>query len=461
MHSIYILLCAFLFIIISNVTYAESKVNEYRLPNGLKIIIKEDHRVPVVVTEVWYKVGSSYESNGITGISHALEHMMFKGTKTRPPGMFSKTVAENGGEENAFTSSDYTAYYQMMEVKKLPIILELEADRMRNLNLTEKEFVKEIEVIKEERRLRTDDNPQSLTYERFLAAANVASPYHHPVIGWMWDLNHMTVEDTQKWYSTWYAPNNAVLVIVGDVNPNDTMKLVYKYFGSLKQSPLPPVKQPGEFKNFGDRRILVEAPAKLPFLIMGYNTPSLKTAVNKSDAYALDVLAFILDGGNSARLPTQLLRGKQLATGINVDYDIFSRLDNVFTITAIPSAGHSHQDLEKAILAQVNELQTKLVGNDELARVKAQIVANKIYQKDSIMNQANEIGALEAVNLSWRESDNYLNQIKQVTPVQVLTVAKKYLTPDKLTIAALRPLALDPHSKDQSILTAGGQQNVH
>ncbi len=457
---IYILLCTFIFGFICHVTYAESKINEYQLPNGLKVLIKEDHRLPVVVTEVWYRVGSSYEPNGITGISHVLEHMMFKGTKAYGPGVFSKIVAENGGEENAFTADDYTAYYQRVEAKKLPISLELEADRMRNLLLSQNEFVKEIEVVKEERRLRTDDNPQSLTYERFGAAANVGSPYHHPVIGWMWDLNHLKVEDVQKWYRTWYAPSNAVLVIVGDVNPKETIKLVRRYFDPLQTPALPVSKTPSEFKDFGERRLVVQTPAKLPLLIMGYNTPSFKTAENKEEAYALVVLSSLLDGGDSARLPTRIVRGKQLASDVDVGYDIFSRLDNIFTITAIPSSGRTPQEVEQAITAEINDLKNKPVDSKELARVKAQIIANKIYEKDSIMNQANEIGALEAVNLSWKDADTYLEQIKKVTPAQIQAVAKKYFSPNKLTVAILKPLPIDAKTQDKPVLTTGGEQNV-
>lgn len=457
MQRFIILLCSSLISIISSAVIAQPGLYEYKLPNGLKVLIKEDHRVPVVVTEVWYKVGSSYEPNGISGISHVLEHMMFKGTAKHGPGVFSKTVAENGGEENAFTAYDYTAYYQMIEANKLPISLELEADRMRNLQLKEEEFKKEIEVVKEERRLRTDDSPQNLTYERFLAAANVTSSYHHPVIGWMRDLDNMKINDVQKWYRTWYAPNNAILVIVGDVSPKPTMQLVQKYFGPLKAENLPVVKPLGELSDFGGRRIEVKAPAKLPLLIMGYNTPALSTATLKTDAYALDVLQAILGGGDSARLSKNLIRGAQLVSDIDTSYDIFSRLDNVFTLTAVPSQGHTTLQIEKALLDEVHHLQTKPIDSKELARVKAQVIANKIYEKDSMMNQANQIGSLEAVNLSWREIDNYIRQINSVTPAQVQAVAQKYLIPERLTIATLKPLPIPANKVAQPIDAKGGQ----
>jgi zinc protease len=456
-----ILLFTLLLIIYSTLVLAKSQVHEYHLPNGLKVLIKEDHRVPIVVTEVWYKVGSSYEPNGITGISHVLEHMMFKGTKRYGPGVFSQIVAENGGEENAFTSSDYTGYYQMLEATKLPISLQLEADRMQNLLIQQAEFTKEIEVVKEERRLRTDDNPQSFALERFLAQANVATPYHHPVIGWMGDLNHLLVSDVQKWYHSWYVPNNAILVIVGDVKPEDTFRLVRKYFAPLKSGVLPDIKQPAEINNIGLRRIMVQTPAKLPLLAMGYNTPVLKTANPRSDAYALEVLQAILDGGDSARLPTTLVRGKQLASNIEVSYDMFSRLDSIFTIAAIPAANHTTFELENAILAEISNLQNHLLGNHELTRAKAQLIANKTYGKDSILNEANEIGALEAVNLSWKEAPEYIDQVKEVTPAQVQAVAKKYLVLDRLTVTTLKPLPLKQNTASQQpTVTTGGQQNV-
>ena len=217
-------------------------VHEYHLKNGLTLLVKEDHRAPVVISEIWYKVGSSYEPNGTTGISHALEHMMFRGTGKFGPGVLEKIVSENGGEQNAFTDSDFTAYYQKFSVDKLAVSFELEADRMRNLLLRPQDFLKEIQVVMEERRMRVDDNPQEILLERLNAAAFVASPYHHPVIGWKNDLQNMTVEDLRKWYQTWYAPNNAILVVVGDVNPNLVYQLAQTYFSNLKPIILPKIK---------------------------------------------------------------------------------------------------------------------------------------------------------------------------------------------------------------------------
>ena len=210
-----------------------ARVYEFELDNGLKLLVKEDHRAPVVVTQVWYKVGGSYEYDGITGISHALEHMMFKGTEKFPPGEFSRVISENGGRDNAFTGPDYTSYFQTLEKTRLPISFELEADRMRYLTLSNEEFIKEIEVVKEERRLRTEDNPQSFLYETAKATAFQTSPYRFPVVGWMQDLSSMTIDDLSSWYEKWYAPNNATVVVVGDVDPYHVYALAYKYFSPL------------------------------------------------------------------------------------------------------------------------------------------------------------------------------------------------------------------------------------
>jgi zinc protease len=241
----------------SQITLAAGAVNEYRLDNGLKLVVKEDHRAPVVVSQVWYRVGASYEHDGITGVSHVLEHMMFKGTDAHPPGEFSRIISENGGRENAFTSKDYTAYFQRLEKSRLAISFELEADRMRNLHLQDKEFQKEINVVMEERRLRTEDKPTALTYEQFIASAFTSSSVRIPTIGWMNDLENMELGDLQAWYQRWYAPNNATVVVVGDVEPKAVLALAKKYFGPLKSETIIPPKPRLEPPQKGKRYITV------------------------------------------------------------------------------------------------------------------------------------------------------------------------------------------------------------
>lgn len=438
-----------------------SNVVSFELPNGLKLFVQEDHRAPVVVSQVWYKVGSSYEPNGITGISHALEHMMFKGTPTHGPGQFSHIIAENGGDENAFTDRDFTAYYQVMDASKLPISFELEADRMRHLTIDPAEFAKEIQVVMEERRMRYEDNPQMLTYERFVAAGYISSPYHHTPIGWMNDLQNMTAADLRAWYEKWYAPNNALVVVVGDVNPNEVFKLAQKYFGPLKPSVITPVKPQLELTSLGQRRVNVQVPAQMPWMIMGYLVPSIKsTDMKNMDPYVLAVIAAILDGGNSGWLQKDLVRGQQIAADISVDYDPFTRLTSMLKINGTPAQGHTTAELIVALLAEIKKLKEVTVTPEELARVKAQVIAAKEYNKDSISDQASEIGSLEAVGLPWQLRDEYIKKISEVNAKQIQEVANRYFTGENLTIGELKPLPL-PSGKTPAPAIQGTDSHVH
>ncbi len=413
------------------------------LANGMHVIVREDHRAPVVVSQVWYKVGSSYEHDGITGISHVLEHMMFKGTPQHPAGEFSRIIAENGGRENAFTGEDYTAYFQQLEKSRLPVSFELESDRMRNLLLPPEEFAKELKVVMEERRMRTEDNPDSLTYEQFMATAFQVSPYHHPVIGWMNDLDHLDVADLRRWYQEWYAPNNATLVVVGDVKTDDVFAMAKKYFGDFKPSSIEPPKPRIEPQQKGERCITVKAPAELPSLIMGYHAPSLVTADAPWKAYALEVLAGVFDGGESARFERELVRGQQIAASASASYGLTDRLDTLFTLSGTPANGHDIGQLEKALRSQVKRVRDELISNDELARIKAQVTAAKVYERDSVFYQAMQIGTLATVGLDWHEGDKYAERINAITPEQVREVAREYLSEDQLTVAHLEPLPID------------------
>ena len=431
-------------------------VHEFKLDNGMKVIVKEDHRSPVVVSQVWYKVGSSYEHDGITGLSHALEHMMFKGTPEHGPNEFSRIIAENGGRENAFTSHDYTAYFQELEKDRLKVSFDLEADRMRHLTLAPKEFAKEIQVVMEERRMRTDDDPESLTGEQFNAVAFLNNSYRIPVIGWMDDLQHMRVEDLRKWYETWYAPNNATLVVVGDVEPQKVFDLAKKYFGPLKPGTLPKVKPRDEIPQTGVRRITVKAPAELPYILMGYKAPVLRTAENAWEPYALEVLSGILSGGDSARLAKHLIRDTQVAAQAGAGYSLYSRSDNLFELDGTPAQGHTIDELEKALREQVQILRDGLVSEDELKRVKAQVVTGDVYQRDSVFYQAMQIGSLESVGLDWRVGDQYVDKIKAVTAEQVRDVARKYLIDDHLTVAVLDPQPISDEERMRRTQHSGG-----
>lgn len=432
----------------------EQQVHETVLDNGMKVIVKEDHRAPIMVSQVWYKVGSSYESPGITGVSHLLEHMMFKGTTSHPPGEFSRIIAANGGTENAFTGRDYTAYFQTMASDRMEISFELEADRMRNLLLPPEEFAKELEVVKEERRLRTEDKPTGQLYEQFLALAYRSLPYANPVIGWMNDLNHMQVNDLVAWYQRWYAPNNATLVVVGDVQPEEVFRLAKHYFGPLKREQLPELKPLREPEQKGEIRSVVRVPANEPYLIMGYKTPVITTAETAWEPYALDMLVALLDGGNSARFSQDLIRGSEVAVSAGAQYNAFARLPGMLMLDGIPSQGHDIDELEQALRDQIARLRNELVADDELERVRNQVIASKVYELDSVFYQAMEIGMLETIGLDWRLADRYVDELKKITPEQVREVAQRYLQDDNLTVTQLDPLPMD-NTKPRRTVTGG------
>ena len=453
MTNNYLLICSLLLSLLSPLQAAADQnnqaepVTEFSLDNGLKVLIREDHRAPVAVSQVWYRVGSSYEHGGVTGVSHVLEHMMFQGTSKYEPGKFSEIIAAQGGRENAFTGIDYTAYFQTLASDRLEIALELEADRMMNLQLQDEKFLKEIQVVMEERRMRTEDRPTSQLYEQLNAAAFVNHPYHNPIIGWMTDLEAMETADLAAWYRRWYMPNNAILVIVGDVDTATIRQQVEQYFGPLKAGDLRPPKIQQEVPQTGERRITVKLPAKLPHLMMGYHVPQLTRGDDSWESYALDVLAAVLDGGSSARLARELQRGQAIAASASAGYRGVMRDAGLFTLDGTPTQGHTIAELETALRAQIQHLMDEPVSQVELKRVQTQVVADTVYTRDSVFYQAMQLGMLETVGLDWRMLDEYVERIKQVTPKQIQQVAAKYLQPDQLTVAILDPQPMDSGAK--------------
>lgn len=417
--------------------------NEFTLANGMKVVVREDHRSPVVVTQVWYKVGSSYESAGTTGISHALEHMMFKGTAKVPAGEFSRLVAYMGGEDNAFTTDDYTAYYQLYSSNRLPLALELEADRMANLQLKEDDFKQEIRVVMEERRQRTDDSPSGLALERFQTVAMLTTPNRNPTVGWMSDLENMKVDELKKWYQTWYAPNNATLVVVGDVSTDDVKTLADKYFAAIPAQNVPLTHSPQELRQIGEREVKLELPAKVANLYLGFNVPSLTSTATPKDVYALRMLMGVLDQGLSARLESRLVRDQRILTAVSSSYNPFNRGDTLLTITAVPAEGHSLEEAKNAILTEINALKTDAISDDELKKVFAAILADNVFSRDSISEQANEIGMLESLGLGWRTADAFPEQLKTITTADIRQAAQQWLTPANMTTLYLKPTALN------------------
>ena len=426
-----------------NTATAQSTVHEYKFENGLKLLVKEDHRAPVVVSQVWYKVGASSEYNGITGVSHVLEHMMFKGTDKFKPGEFSKVIKENGGRDNAFTGRDYTAYFQLLEKSRLNVSFEMEADRMRNLTLPEEEFKKEVEVVKEERRMRTDDKPRSLTYEQFNSTAYDNNPYKNPIIGWMNDLDNMNIGDLRDWYQKWYAPNNATVVVVGDVDPEEVHVLAQKYFGPLKSEEIASLKPRKERPQLGPRRVTVRVPAQVPYILMGYKVPVLRTVEHDWEPYALEVLASVLSGSRSSRLPKILVRDKQIAVSADVSYNMHAKYDEIFLFDATPAQGQTIDAVQQAIMEQIENIKKTKVSEAELNRIKAQVIAGDVYEKDSVFYQAMVIGTLETAGLKWQMADEYLGKIKAVTAEQVQQVAQKYLVGNHQTVAVLEPQSME------------------
>ncbi len=422
---------------------AAAKIQQHKLANGLRIIVKEDHRAPVVVSMVWYKVGSIDEENGTTGISHALEHMMFKGTKQVPAGEFSRLVAAAGGRENAFTDQDFTSFHQQLQKSQLPLAFRLEADRMQNLTLLQKEYAKEIRVVMEERRLRTDDQPEAQVQEHLMAAAFISSPYRVPVIGWMNDIEHMTVEDVRDWYQRWYAPNNAIVVVVGDVKAPEVFALAQKYFGAIKSKVLPQRKPQEEPPQTGIRRVKVKAPAELPYLAMAWRAPLLHDPEKDWEPYALEVLSEILNGNEAARLNSTLVRNERIATSVDTSYEDTQRGPALFVISGTPAPGKTVDDLEQGVRRELAKIGTGGVSEEELKRVKAQVIASQVYQRDSMFFQALQIGSLESVGYPAATIDVMLRKLQQVTAAQVQEVAKKYFNDDSLTVATLDPQPLN------------------
>ena len=435
-------ICALLAVLPFTIAAAVAQTHEHKLGNGLRVIVKEDHRAPTVVSMVWYKAGSMDEFNGTTGVAHVLEHMMFKGTQAVPSGEYSKLIAAAGGRENAFTARDMTGYHVQVHKSQLPLAFRLEADRMANLVLSQEEFAKEIRVVMEERRLRTEDQAQALVYEQLMAAALDSHPYRTPTIGWMSDLESMRVEDAREWYRRWYAPNNALVVVVGDVEAKEVFALADRYFGPIQPKALPERKPQDEPAQRGIRRVTVKAPAELPYLVMGYRAPVLRDPEQDWEPYALEMLAGVLDGNEAARLNSSLVRGEKVANAVDASYDSTQRGPGMFLVSGVPNTARTVTELEQALRRELTKIVTDGVGDDELKRVKAQVVAAQVFQRDSMFFQARQIGSLEITGYSYTTIDLMIRKLREVTAAQVQEVARKYLVDDSLTVAVLDPQPL-------------------
>jgi zinc protease len=421
--------------------------SEFSLPNGLRVIVQEDHRAPVAVVQVWYRVGGSHEQDGQTGLSHVLEHLMFKRTQHLAPGEFSREVARRGGRENAFTSNDYTVYYQHWAAQHVPESFRLEAERMQYLELQEKEVTNELKVIREERRLRTDDDPLASALEVILANTWQTSPYRQPVIGWAADIEQLTVPEIGAWYDRYYAPGNAIVVVVGDVKVDALRTLAADTFGKIPARATPQPRRRPEVPQLGQKRLEIRDPRlRVPMLMINYKIPGLTSVGQGEDAplaweiHALEVLAALLDGGASARFPRELVRGENgVALSASASCSVVSRLPDLFSLQGIPKPGISLERLEAALLEQLQRIRETPPTETELARIKTAVIAEQVYQRDSPFGEAMSIGALAAVGLDWRLKDSYVDAVRAVTAEQVQQVARRYLRAETSTVAWLSP----------------------
>lgn len=410
-------------------------VYEEILPNGLKVLIIEEHKAPVATFQVWYRVGAVDEQLGKTGLSHMLEHMMFKGTGKFGPKTFSQTVMKNGGNDNAFTSRDYTAYFENFASDRITLSMVLESDRMTNLLLDPKEFSSERDVVTEERRMRYEDDPNSALFEEVSSAAFKAHPYQWPVIGWMDDLRRMTRDDLLRHYKTYYQPNNATIVVVGDVKRDEIMAGIRKYFGEISKGPEITRTIPTEPEQKGERRVALKKEAQLPYIVAAYHVPDFKDP----DSFGLEVFSTILSGGKSSRLYKSLVYEKQIAMFAGGDYSMVSRAPGLFYLYAGPMPGVKAEDIEKALYDEIEKLKNEPVSDRELQKAKNQIESSFIMSQDSNFYRAMTLGQYEVAG-DWKEYERYLEGVRKVTVEDIGKVARKYFTGDNRTVGILEPV---------------------
>lgn len=405
------------------------------LSNGMKVLLVEVAKAPVATVQVWYKVGSRHEVMGRAGLSHMLEHMMFNGTQRYPKGTFSRLIKKNGGNDNAFTSQDFTAYFENLSADRVNLALELEADRMQGLALDRAEFHREREVVKEERRLRIEDDPQAFLVETLFAQMFLSHPYHWPIIGWFGDLNAMTLDDLQRHYDTYYSPNNATLVVVGDIKADQLLPTIKKLFEPIPRgpSPTPPVGKEPEQR--GERRFTLKRDAQLPFVMMGYRTPNFTS----EDAYALSVLESVLSHGKSGRLYRSLVYEQQLALAVGADYTLMQADPGLFYFYGIVKPGQKVEPVEEALAKEIARIQATPPSDVEIQRAKNNVEADFVFQQDSNFRHAMLLGEAETVGAGWRSVSQYVDKIRAVTARDVQRVAQQYLIDDARTVGILVP----------------------
>jgi zinc protease len=413
----------------------EGNVHEAVLSNGLKIIAVKDPNAPLAVFQIWYDAGSINEQVGTTGLSHLLEHMMFKGTEKYGSKIFSKIIMRAGGIDNAGTSKDFAYYYQKLAPDRLHLSIELEADRMRNLIMDPDETLSERDVVMEERRMRYEDDPQNLVYEEVVATAFKNHPYRWPVVGWMEDLKTITRDDLWKYYQSRYVPNNAFIVVAGNIDVDEVMSKIQKEFGPIPPGPEIRKLTTLEPEQKGEKRIFIKKEAELPYIISAYKAPNILS----EDSYALEVLTMVLDGGKSARIYKSLIDEKRIALSAGAGYASTYRYPFLFYFSATALPGKTIEEVETALYEELDKIKQEPPTESEIQKAKNQIEADFIMSQDSIFYQAMVLAQFELIG-DWRLKDAYIEGIRKVTPEDVQRVAQKYLVADQRTVGILIPI---------------------
>lgn len=425
---------------------ANSPIYHTTLQNGLKVYVVEDKRAPIVLNSLWYRVGSSYEHNGITGISHMLEHMMFRGTTKHAPGEYDKILNHLGSQQNAITSYDHTVYYQVSGKQNIDKLLELEADRMRGLKLDPQLFTKEKQVVREERRMRTDDSPVGLAYQQLWATAFSNNPGHHPVIGWASDIKNYKLDDLKNWYNQWYQPNNAFLLVIGDVDHKKIFKLANQYFGHIPAKPLPVIKPRNEIQlpTFTQQHLGI--PSNTHLVLVGYKVPTLVTADKPQDAYTVSVINQLLGVGTGSLLYDDLVHKKQIATGAESVYTSPFLHHNGLLITyLLPADGVSNEQTLKAFRHQINKVKNGDFTDADLERAKNSLLAGQQYELDDFDTTLHQYGLYAIANMPMTERDQLAAKIKPITRADIQRIAQKYLNNSNKTV-----VIVDKTQKDKS-----------
>jgi zinc protease len=435
---------------------ADSAVQQFTLKNGMTLIVKPDHRAPTAVHMVWVRVGSMDEVDGTSGVAHVLEHMMFKGTPTVKAGDFSRRVAALGGRENAFTSKDYTGYFQQIPAARLEDVMQLESDRFANNQWSDEDFRKELEVVKEERRMRTEDNPRARMQEALDAATWQAAPYRRPIVGWMSDLDALTPDDARAFFKRWYTPTNAAVVVAGDVDVVKVRALAEKYYGTIAAHALPARKPREEPEQGGLRRVNFKAPAEQAYVVLNFKVPSFnpvaldpaKSDTTSDDSLALVVLAAVLSGYDNARLDRALTQNADhVADSAGAWCGMAARGPQLCTLYGIPSDGKTAAQVEAALREQVAIIAKEGVQETELQRVKNQWIASEIYKQDSVFNQARIVSTHWINGFPLDADERIIGRLRTVTSEQIKAVAAKYFGDDTLTVATLLPQPPDKNRK--------------